>query len=372
MMNLPKEILQSDEEAVYRLRALYSKYGYARYKVSKFEKYDLYAHNKSFLVCENILTFTDTNGQLMALKPDVTLSIVKNFGMGKSGTGKLYYSETVYRTSARSEGFREIRQTGLECVGKIDLYLTSEVVMLASKSLALMNDRYMLDISHMGYLLGLLSEYGVSERDTDEVLQLITNKNLPGLQSFSLEHELAGEALEALTGITTLYEPLESALPKLSSYVRGEAMQKAYNELSALSSVLSAWGVEAPVYADFSIAADRNYYNGIVFRGYVAGIPEAILSGGRYDSLLARLGRSDEAIGFAVYPELIGALNRNADEYDVDAVLLYSEDTDEKALIEAVTKLEKSGKSVRAECRETPASRAKEIYKMNGREAFPV
>ena len=372
MMNLPREILRSDEEAVYRLRALYSKYGYTRYKVSKFEKYDLYAHNKSFLVCENILTFTDTNGQLMALKPDVTLSIVKNFGMGKTETSKLYYSETVYRTSARSEGFREIRQTGLECIGRVDPYLTSEVVMLASQSLAVMSDRYILDVSHMGYLLGLLSEYGVSERDTDEVLHLIANKNLPGLQSFSLEHELAGEALEALTGITTLYEPLETALPRLSSYVRGKEMRAAYEELRALSSVLSVWEVDSPVYADFSIAADRNYYNGIVFRGYVDGIPEAILSGGRYDCLLARMGHPSEAIGFAVYPELIGSLKKDAASYDVDAVLLYSEDTDSADLIRGVKALEKTGKTVRAECGETTSARVREIYRMSGREVIPV
>ena len=70
-----EEILKREELAMLKLRELYRRYGYTQYKMSKFEPYDLYVRNKSFLVSENILTFTDTDGKLMALKPDVTLSI---------------------------------------------------------------------------------------------------------------------------------------------------------------------------------------------------------------------------------------------------------------------------------------------------------
>ena len=95
-MNFSDRVFKSGERALYELRRLYQQYGYTRYKVSKFEEYDLYAHNKSFLVSENILTFTDTNGKLMALKPDVTLSIIKNVRGEDASAHKLYYNETVY------------------------------------------------------------------------------------------------------------------------------------------------------------------------------------------------------------------------------------------------------------------------------------
>lgn len=355
-------IPESDEAAVYRLRALYGKYGYTRYKVSKFEEYDLYAHNKNFLICENILTFTDTNGKLMALKPDVTLSIVKNFGRDGADTSKLYYSETVYRTSARSEGFREIRQTGLECIGKVDLYLMSEVIMLAERSLALLSDRYVLDLSHMGFLLGLLSECGVSEGDVSAVLGYIANKNLPGLTAFASSHEMKEEDAKALSLVTSIYEPLETALPKLRSLVRGERTQEAYEELSALCGVTAAWGLGSSLYLDLSIAGDRSYYNGIVFRGYVDGVPEAILLGGRYDSLLSRMGRKAEAIGFAVQPELLGARSVGK-AYDVDAVLLYESGDDARQVIEAVRRLEQTGVTVRAECGFRTETRCRTVYR---------
>ena len=74
----PELTLKDDEWAIFRLRMLYRQYGYTYYKMSKFEEYDLYVRNKSFLGSDNILTFTGTDGKLMALKPDVTLSIIKN------------------------------------------------------------------------------------------------------------------------------------------------------------------------------------------------------------------------------------------------------------------------------------------------------
>ena len=74
-MSFDNEILNIEEKAIFNLRKLFKDSGYQQYKVNKFEEYDLYVKNKSFLVNENVLTFTDTNGKLMALKPDVTLSI---------------------------------------------------------------------------------------------------------------------------------------------------------------------------------------------------------------------------------------------------------------------------------------------------------
>ena len=67
-----------EERAAFSLRELYRGYGYLPYKMSKFEEYDLYVRNKDFLVSDRIITFTDMGGSLLALKPDVTLSIIKN------------------------------------------------------------------------------------------------------------------------------------------------------------------------------------------------------------------------------------------------------------------------------------------------------
>ena len=134
-MNMRSASLGFSEKVIFSLRSLYEKYGYSQYKMSKFEEYDLYARNKDFLISDSVITFTDTNGKLMALKPDVTLSIVKNSKDAPDFVQKLYYNENVYRVSKRSHAFQEIMQVGLECIGMVDDYCICEALMLAAQSL---------------------------------------------------------------------------------------------------------------------------------------------------------------------------------------------------------------------------------------------
>lgn len=77
-----------------QLNQLYEGYGYRKFRMSKFEDYDLYAQNKDFLKKGHIITFTDVDGSLKALKPDITLSIIKN---NSGDSEKVYYNENVYR-----------------------------------------------------------------------------------------------------------------------------------------------------------------------------------------------------------------------------------------------------------------------------------
>ena len=133
-MNIDEKVLKNDEKIIFNLRSLYSKYGYSQFKMSKFEEYDMYVSNKDFLISDNVITFTDTNGKLMALKPDVTLSIIKNAKDIEGYVQKLYYNENVYRVSKGTDSFKEIMQVGLECIGDIDEYSICEVLLLAAKS----------------------------------------------------------------------------------------------------------------------------------------------------------------------------------------------------------------------------------------------
>ena len=75
---IDEKYLKKEEKVIYSLRSLYGKYGYIPFNMSKFEEYELYVKNKDFLVSDSVITFNDTNGKLLALKPDVTLSIIKN------------------------------------------------------------------------------------------------------------------------------------------------------------------------------------------------------------------------------------------------------------------------------------------------------
>lgn len=191
-MDLDQNILRSDEQTIFRLRGLYENYGYRRFKMSKFEAYDLYVRNKDFLVSDRMITFTDARGVLMALKPDVTLSIIKNTRENEPGPRKVYYNETVYRSGKGDEGFQEIMQTGLECIGELDLYHIYEVTALAVRSLAAISPDYVLDVSHVGLVSGFMEAAGVAEEDYPEVMAAVRSKNLAALDSFCQSRNLSG------------------------------------------------------------------------------------------------------------------------------------------------------------------------------------
>ena len=345
-MSFSESVLKNNERAIYSLRALYKGYGYSYFKVSKFEEYDLYAHNKSFLVSNNILTFTDTNGKLLALKPDVTLSIIKNISDKDQCTHKLCYNETVYRTSADSDGFREIMQTGLECIGDIDTYSECEVVMLAAKSLDTISSEYILDISHMGLLEGFLTQKGFDENLQKDIIRLVEAKNTYAIKELLTSVGIDAATVDALCFMTSIYSPIDDALASISSYVCGEQMEKAYADLVNVSEAMKIYGVSDKLYLDFSIVNDVNYYDGICFKGYVNGIPDSVLSGGRYDKLLTRLGKRAGAIGFAVYLDRLERHGIDTEEYDVDTVIIYDEGTDIKKIAEAQASVISQGVSV--------------------------
>ena len=345
-MSFSEKVLKDNERAIYNLRALYRAYGYSYFKVNKFEEYDLYAHNKSFLVSNNILTFTDTNGKLLALKPDVTLSIIKNVSDKEECIRKLCYNETVYRTSADSDGFKEIMQTGLECIGDIDTYSECEVVMLAAKSLALISDEYVLDISHMGLLEGFLEQNGFDKKLQKDIIRLVEAKNTYAIRELLNSNSVCEATADALCFMTSLYCPIDDALEKLAPYVCGEQMTRAYGDLVSISETVKVCGVSDRLYLDLSIVNDVNYYDGVCFKGYVNGIPDSVLSGGRYDKLLTRLGKTAGAIGFAVYLDRLERHGIDGEEYDVDTVIVYDKGTDVKKIAEVRASVMAEGVSV--------------------------
>ncbi|MBQ8893809.1 MAG: ATP phosphoribosyltransferase regulatory subunit [Clostridia bacterium] len=327
-----ENIIRSDERAIFALRSLYRQFGYARYKMSRFEEYDLYVRNKDFLVSDEVITFTDHTGRLLALKPDVTLSIIKNTVDQPGAVQKVYYNENVYRVAKGTHSFKEIMQAGLECIGDLGGYEIAEVVRLAAKSLALIGGDYVLDLSHMGLVSAMLQN--LSDEDRALALGYIHQKS---------PHELAGldlsaEELAKLTALINCCGAPGEALAKLQPYLTGEAEKKAFAEFQSLCAILEK---DVHVRVDFSVGNDLKYYSGVVFKGYLEGIPASVLSGGQYDKLLQKLGRKSGAIGFAVYLDLLE--QREEAEYDVDTVLLHDADADPAALVEAAERLSAEG-----------------------------
>lgn len=338
----------NDERIIFTLRALYAKYGYQPYRMRKFEEYDLYSRNKDFLVSEGVIAFTDADGRLMALKPDVTLSIIKNTRDASPDVSKLCYDENVYRAPKGSSGYREQMQVGLEQIGGVDLCGVSEVLWLAAESLASLSDDFVLDVSHLGLASAALSPLPAGDGIRAALLKCVADKNLHGIAELARDNPLPPGMEEHLTALVEASGKPADALPKIRALASDLGVPGAAEELATVLSVFSGTPFADAIRIDTSVTGDMNYYNDIVFRGFLREVSAPVLSGGQYDMLMRRMNRGDRAVGFAVYLDRLERLDETRPGADADVLLLYPEGTAPADVHRAVSALIAEGKTVYA------------------------
>ncbi len=343
------QALRMDERITLELRAMYEQYGYRKYRMGKFEEYELYLENKSFLKSQNIITFHDLDGRVLALKPDVTLSIARHTHATAKSSEKFYYLENVYRLDKPSGGYREISQLGLEYIGRLDEVAAYEVVCLAQKTLSAISPRHFLQLSHIGFLLSLLDGIGISGQPRREILENIRGKRQHELKACVEQAGTAPAAAQLLLSAAGLCGEFLPTLEKARAIAISPGMTAALDELERVYELLRISGEEKSLMLDFSLVSDSDYYGGLIFQGYVENVPRALLAGGYYGNLLKKFGRELDAIGFAVYLNELSSLFRAKRQQDADILLLYDEKTDKAALISQANRLIQEGKRVRLE-----------------------
>ena len=361
--------LKPDERATLELRGLYEKYGYKKYKIGKFEEYSLYAANSDFLAGDKVLTFTDLDGRLLAMKPDVTLSVINNTSATKCKSEKLYYIENVYRENKENHSFKEISQMGLEYLGNITKHSILEVIALAAKSLKTIDSDYLLEISHMHYTVHMLEALELEDARYLEILNNIRQKNITALMQTAAKAGFSSDITELLCQIPFLYGEMGKTIRRAKKMALDDKMRRDVEELSEYCDALKSLGYAKKLQLDLSMVNDIDYYNGIIFRGYIRGLPGCVLSGGQYDKAMKLFHKDAGAIGFAVYLNELTKGKMPAPKYDVDAVLLYREEESLTEVFRAVNQLQKEGLSVRAEVSVPRCLRYREKYRMIDGEA---
>ena len=360
-MNEFLSTMAKEDRLTYELSMLYKQWGYKEYRMAKFEEYSFYSDNRDFLSSNNILAFNNSDGRLMALKPDITLSIVKNAKLTDALT-KLYYNESVFRMTESSNDFKEIKQTGVEVLGKIDSYLITEVLSLAAKSLKTIDSNFILSVSHMAFIPSLLAEIKISENAKKEIITCIKGKNAHDLKNICEKCGVDSDKTNLLIRLSGINGKLNSTLAELTALASNEEMKNACDELGFIAEALAGTDIADKLYIDLSVLSNTEYYNGIIFQGYVEKAPKAVLSGGRYDNLAAKLRESTQAIGFAVYLDNLNLYYRKEREYDSDILILFDSDSNSVSLLSTVESFIAKGFSVRVEHNKPEGYKAKTIY----------
>ena len=369
-MNIADTVFKNNEKVSYQLRSLYTQYGYFHFKMNQFEEYDLYVRNKDFLISDSVITFTDTNGKLMALKPDVTFSIIKNSKFIPGSVQRYYYNENVYRVSKDTQAFKEIMQTGLECIGDIDNHSIYEVLTLAARSLKTISPDCVLTVSYLDFIFEILDSFSASQEDKSMMLKFMGEKNIHELSKKCADCGVDSAGANALCALAGLYGTAEQVLPKLRQILQGIVSETAQNQFETLVKALAAGDCGDILRIDFSVVSDMKYYNGIVFKGFVEGIPVSVLSGGQYDRLMEKMGHKSRAIGFAVYLDTLKGPNTK--NYDADVALLYEQNTDMDTLYRTAESLRAQGLTVQAQRNLPEKAKYRQIMRICGGEVTAV
>ncbi len=338
-------LLKTEEKLVYSLRSLYHNYGYLPYSMSKFEEYEFYIQNKEFLVSDRVIAFNDTNGKMLALKPDVTLSIIKSGVDREHAKQKVFYNENVYRVSKTTHRYKEIMQAGLECIGDIDLYDIFEVIHLAAESLSRISENFVLAISHLGILSDILNQFCTDSLFQAGAIKLLSVKNTHDLAKLCDSYGLGEATKQKVVSLTSIYGSGKDVIKRICDLSDSGQIPL----LEKLSVMLDCAGQSKHIVFDFSLADDMNYYNGFIFKGFVPGIASEILSGGQYDNLMRKINRNSRAIGFAIYLDLLDKISGTTDGYDFDVLLLYDDNTEPITVANKIALLRERGLSCSAQ-----------------------
>ena len=368
MKNYIKNMSKKDL-VLLNIRKMYDSYGYKKISLPSFEEYDLYNENKDF-IDRNVLTVMSPNGKLLALRPDITLSVAKKVSKDQSlKYSKIYYQENTYNLT-KYVGYGEDEQLGIELIGKESTFLDFEIINLAVKSLDIINKKSIIILSHAGFISSIFENFDLEYEIKEQILDCINRKNSHDIQKILKRNEHISENVKKLIyKIPVLSGNLENIEKELLKYEINGNTKKILSELKQLNSLLMKFYKKSKIIFDFSVVKNLNYYNGIILQGYIEGFPNVILTGGRYDKLFEKFGVDTGAVGFAILTDGLKGYYKDTDKKDFEVLIAY-DNSDFEKLVEIVNDFQKKGLRVRTENIENLGESDFEIFNFDEKYVF--
>lgn len=307
-----------------RMKNVLKSYGYRDIQTPTFEFFDIFNQDKGSLPSNQMYKFFDREGNTLVLRPDITPSIARavskyfneeEFSMRFSYTGNIFINN-----SSLQGRMKESTQMGAELIGDDSIDADAEMIALAVHLLLAAGlTEFQIDVGHVGFFKGLIEEAGMDEEKTQDLRELIENKNY-----FGVEAVTDNQALVRLPKLFGSQEILKEA-KRLTSNMKALT---AITRLERLYEIIGEYGLQKYVTFDLGMLSQYDYYTGVIFRGYTYGTGDAVVKGGRYDTLLQKFGKDAASVGLAVaVDELLTALGRQKigiDEGEPVTMLLYS------------------------------------------------
>ncbi len=286
-----------------KLRGIFAGHGYTEVITPGLEFFDVFNNKSRHYPQEVLYKLTDGKGRLMVMRPDSTMPIARLVGTRLRTAPlplKLFYDQTIYRANPKESGRDdEFHQSGVEIIGGEVMRADMEALSVAAEVMQSFDvDDYRFEIGDSGFFTLLSSKLTLKEQELDDLREYVMSKNYPALDEMLAKFG-DDKYARALGGLTRLFgggevfDSAEKILPDDALPILKQ-LKKVYETLCTL-------GMGGKVTVDLGFAGkSSNYYTGIVFNGYIAEYGMPVLSGGRYDKLIADFGVDVPATGFAV------------------------------------------------------------------------
>lgn len=305
--------------------------GFKRVITPGIEFYDVFSVDCSGISQESMFKSVDNKGRLLVFRPDSTLPIARVVASRlKNSTMpvRLYYKQAVYRNNPTLTGRRnEFMQMGIELLGVKGKRADLEILSTAVKCISAVADDFRIELGHAEVFDALSQELNIDEDYKEKIRLSIESKNYSALNNL-LDKLEPCQAVSAIRSLPSLFGGIE-VFEKATQICKGTKALQALKYLQEIYRELAPLGLGDKLIIDLGLVQRNDYYTGIVFTGYINGIGDAVISGGRYDELLSEFDAPMGAAGFAIDTDAITIkrLSDNKVSYsDNPQVLVYASD----------------------------------------------
>jgi ATP phosphoribosyltransferase regulatory subunit len=288
-----------------RLHETFARWNYTQVIPPTFEYYEALAAEASPQVREEIYRFPDRDGRMLALRADPTIPIARLVSTklyDQTLPLRFFYIANVFRHKEPKASLRrEFTQAGVELIGAGTPQADAEIIALAVTALRAMGlKEFRIRLGAMDFVNSLLAPLHLSESQRAQIKSALERKNEGALHDAVRHVSMTGEMRRALAALPALAGDAEILERAAQECAVNKAVRRAIERLRVLWQILDALGAADAVTLDLGMVRGMAYYTGIVFEGFARGIGFSILSGGRYDNLLAHFGGDHPACGFAI------------------------------------------------------------------------
>ena len=248
--------------------------------------------------------FTDSQGRILVLKPDMTIPIARVAATKLKENvwpAKIFYVGNTFSFSELGGGKqKEYTQAGVEVLGVNSPEADAELIALAIQALKLAGiEEFQIDIGQVDFFRGLMEQSGLPSIEAEQIRELIDTKDFVGVEQLVNKHNIPDELKELILNLPSYFGSIDVIDELSKKNVSGKAL-RALEYLKNVIAILEDWGVGDHISIDLGMVQSLNYYTGIVFRGFTHSVGYPVLSGGRYDNLVQRFGKDCPATGFSL------------------------------------------------------------------------